>query len=126
MSDTTRVDLGPVSALGELPARVAVGTRSFFVVRQGEGYRLLSTVCPHQGGTVTDTGTRFECPLHNWKFDRQTGRCLNAPSRSLTSHTAVVEAGHLIASLPVEIAIDHVRPERSAKPGLTIRLLSHA
>jgi CMP-N-acetylneuraminate monooxygenase len=83
-------------------------------------------VCPHQGGTVADTGSRFECPLHNWKFDRHTGRCLNAPSRSLTSHPAAVEDGHLIASVPVETAIDHVRPERSAKAGLTIRLLSHA
>ena len=126
MSDTTRVDLGPVSALGALPARVDIGTRSFFVVRQDEGYRLLSTVCPHQGGTVADTGSRFECPLHNWKFDRQTGRCLNAPSRSLTSHPAAVEDGHLVASVPVETAIDHVRLEPSAKAGLTIRLLSHA
>ena len=126
MSDTTRVDLGPVTALGSLPARVDIGTRSFFVVRQDEGYRLLSTVCPHQGGTVADTGSRFECPLHNWKFDRHTGRCLNAPSRSLTSHPAAVEDGHLIALVPVETAIDHVRPERSAKVGLTIRLLSHA
>ncbi|MEO7158878.1 MAG: Rieske 2Fe-2S domain-containing protein, partial [Vicinamibacterales bacterium] len=100
MTDTTRVVLGPVSALAGLPARLEVGTRSFFLVRLDNGYRLLSTVCPHQGGTVTHTGTGFECPLHNWKFD-PTGRCLNAPSRSLTSHSVAIEDGVLIASMPV-------------------------
>ena len=109
MSDTTRVPLGPVAAFPSFPARVLVGSRSFFVVQHDGAYRLLSTLCPHQGGTVYDEGTRFECPIHNWRFDRQTGRCLNAPSRALASHAAVVEDGHLIAFLPVEAAIDHVR-----------------
>jgi CMP-N-acetylneuraminate monooxygenase len=126
MSDTTRVSLGPVAAFVEFPARVLVGSRSYFVVPHDGSYRLLSTVCPHQGGTVYDEGTRFECPIHNWRFDRQTGRCLNAPSRSLASHSAVVENGELIALLPADAPIDHVRAERSEKTGLTIRLMSHA
>ena len=126
MSDTTRVPLGPVAEFRSFPARVQVGSRSYFIVEHDGAYRLLSTVCPHQGGTVYDEGTRFECPIHNWRFDRQTGRCLNAPSRALASHAAVVEDGSLIAFLPVEAAVEHVREERSAKAGLTIRLMSHA
>lgn len=126
MSETTRVSLGPVAAFPSFPARIQIGSRSYFIVEHEGAYRLLSTVCPHQGGTVYDEGSRFECPIHNWRFDRQTGRCLNAPSRALASHAAVVDNGQLIALLPVDTPIDHVRPERSARTGLTIRLLSHA
>ena len=126
MSDTTRVSLGRVAAFPSFPARVLVGSRSYFIVRHDGGYRVLSTSCPHQGGTVYDEGTRFECPIHNWRFDRQTGRCLNAPSRALASHAAIVEDGELIGLLPVETPVDHVRAERAAKAGLTIKLMSHA
>lgn len=126
MSDTTRVSLGPVAAFASFPAPVQVGSRSYFIVQRDGAYWLLSTVCPHQGGTVFNEGTRFECPIHNWRFDHATGRCLNAPSRGLASHAAVVEDGALIAYLPVETPVDHVREEPAGKAGLTIRLLAHA
>lgn len=39
----------------------------------------VSTVCPHYGGplhleSATET---FYCPWHGWKFDAQTGQCIN-------------------------------------------------
>ncbi len=127
MTDTIRVDLGRADEFRELPARVTVGSRDFFLVRNASGYRLLSTICPHQGGTVFDDGTRFECPLHQWKFDRSTGRCLNAPSRELTSFPVQVQDGSLYADVAPEAHIDRIRqPLAVSKPSLTVRLYAHA
>lgn len=126
MTDTTRVSLGPLSAFTALPAPVTIGARGYFLVEQDGTYRLLSTVCPHQGGTIYDAGSCFECPIHNWKFDRQTGRCINAPSRALASYPVDIEDGLVIAHAPVNVPVDHVRHTSSARTGMTVRLLSHA
>ena len=125
MSD--RIRIGPADSFTRLPAVISEGSRSYFLVRQPSGFALLSNVCPHQGGAVYDKGTCFECPLHGWQFDRATGRCLNAPSRSLASIPVSVEDGVLYADLPAPVHVDRVsHGGRSAKAGLTIHLHSHA
>ena len=126
MSD--RIRIGRPDDFSRFPAVVTEGSRTYFLVRQPSGFALLSNVCPHQGGAVYDKGTCFECPLHGWQFDRLTGRCLNAPSRSL-ARIPVVEAedGVLFADLPRPAHVDRVaHGARSAKAGLTIALLSQA
>ena len=125
MSD--RIRIGSVDSFSRLPAVVTEGSRSFFLVRQPSGFALLSNVCPHQGGAVYDKGTCFECPLHGWQFDRKTGRCLNAPSRSLAMIPVSEEDGVLYAELPAPAHVDRVaHGGRSAKAGLSIHLHSHA
>ncbi len=122
-----RLRLGPADGFGRLPAVVSEGGRTFFLVRQASGFALLSNVCPHQGGAVYDKGTCFECPLHGWQFDRMTGRCLNAPSRSLAMIPVAVENGVLYADLPSPAHVDRVaHGARSTKAGLTLQLHSHA
>ena len=125
MSD--RIRIGSVDSFSRLPAVITEGSRSFFLVRHASGFALLSNVCPHQGGAVYDKGTCFECPLHGWQFDRKTGRCLNAPSRSLAMIPVSEEDGVLYADLPAPAHVDRVaHGGRSAKAGLTIHLHSHA
>jgi CMP-N-acetylneuraminate monooxygenase len=127
MTRTVRTRIGQVDELVELPARIATGSRTWFLVREADGYRLLSTVCPHQGGDVVDRGSCFECPLHGWRFDRQSGRCLNAPSKSLSSIAVTLEGGTLFADLPGAGTFEHVgRSALVAKPGLTVHLHAHA
>ena len=124
MSD--RIRIGRPDDFSRFPAVVTEGSRAYFLVRQPSGFALLSNVCPHQGGAVYDKGTCFECPLHGWQFDRLTGRCLNAPSRSL-ARIPVVEAedGVLFADLPRPAHVDRVaHGARSGKAGLTIALHS--
>jgi CMP-N-acetylneuraminate monooxygenase len=121
-----RTRLGPVDGFTVLPAAVAVGTRTFFLVNDGTAFRLLSNVCPHQGSAVYDEGSRFECPLHGWRFDRATGRCLNAPSRALSSVPAYVEDGVLYADLPGEARRDHVAGRGGTSVGLRVQLHAHA
>jgi CMP-N-acetylneuraminate monooxygenase len=123
----SRIRVGPADSFHRLPAVISEGTRNYFLVRQASGFALLSNVCPHQGGAVYDKGTCFECPLHGWQFDRLTGRCLNAPSRALAAIPVTVEDGILFAEIPAPVHTDRVaHGGRSAKPGLTVQLHSHA
>lgn len=123
----TRTRLGAIGEFADLPAKITQGARTFFLVRDNAGYRLLSSVCPHQGGEVSDRGTSFECPLHGWRFDRVTGRCLNAPSKALSAVPVFVDNGVLYAELPGEGSFERVRKAVSvSKPGLSVHLHAHA
>ena len=126
MTEHQRRVLGRVEDFQELPAKVAVDGRSYFLVRDAAGYRLLSTICPHQGGTVVDEGTRFQCPIHNWQFDRSTGRCLNAPSRTLTSYPVVIDNGRLLVELPSDRSATARAGVKIAPTDLVVRLHAHA
>jgi len=123
-----RIRIGRPEDFSRFPAVVTEGSRTYFLVRQASGFALLSNVCPHQGGAVYDKGTCFECPLHGWQFDRLSGRCLNAPSRSLAMIPVVEdEHGVLFADLPRPVHVDRVaHGARPAKAGLTIALHAHA
>jgi len=122
-----RIRLGRPEDFSRFPAVVTEGSRAYFLVRQPSGFALLSNVCPHQGGAVYDKGTCFECPLHGWQFDRLTGRCLNAPSRSLGFIPVVEDDGVLFAELPRPAHVDRVaHGGRAPKAGLTVALHSHA
>jgi len=123
-----RIRIGRPEDFSRFPAVVTEGSRTYFLVRQASGFALLSNVCPHQGGAVYDKGTCFECPLHGWQFDRLSGRCLNAPSRSLAMIPVVEdEHGVLFADLPGPVHVDRVaHGARLAKAGLTIALHAHA
>jgi nitrite reductase/ring-hydroxylating ferredoxin subunit len=100
------IRLGPAGEFRRFPALVSEGLRTYFLVRSGEGFALLSNVCPHERGSVYDKGTCFECPLHGWQFDRKTGRCLNEPDFGLAEFPVVIEDGVLFADIPHGKAFD--------------------
>src|SRR4029077_1204801 len=77
-------------------------------------------------GAVYDEGSRFECPPHGWRFDRVTGRCLNAPSRALSAIPAYVEDDELYADLPGEARLDRVVARGGTSVGLGVQLHAHA
>ena len=120
--------VGAVSSFIEGPTSVTVRNRSYFVMPDEEGgYKLLSAVCPHLGGSIENTGTEFRCPNHGWRFDYG-GNCKNAPLEQMSSVPVLVSDGHLYADLPVDDR-EHVANAHS-KRGLvshcTIELHSHA
>ena len=96
------MDLGPVTAFTKFPATVYLGNWSFFLVYGKEGYKLFSTVCPHQGGEVIDWGTCFMCPDHGWRYEQNGGECINGPIARMTSYTVTVQDGRLIADVPID------------------------
>ena len=56
LTKNVKIDIGAESAFPTLPAPVEIGSASYFLIKTRDGYRLLSRVCPHQGGTVEDGG----------------------------------------------------------------------
>ena len=50
--------------------------------------------CPHAGGPLEEGPVRnceVTCPLHDYKFDLTTGRCLTDPSLALSTYPVFVE-----------------------------------
>ena len=100
-----KIDIGAESAFPTLPAPVEVGGGSYFLVKNRDGYRLMSRVCPHQGGTVEDGGGQFVCQNHGYQYDKDGGKCLNAEGGlRMKSYVVNVKDGRLIALAPVEKA----------------------
>src|SRR5499427_5479175 len=95
-----KVDIGAASAFPTLPAPVEVGGASYFLIKTRDGYKLLSRVCPHQGGTVREIGPSFICRTHGYRYDKDGGKCLNAPELRMKSYVVNVKDGRLIALLP--------------------------
>src|SRR6516162_5094379 len=95
-----KVDIGAESAFPTLPAPVEVGDASYFLIKTRDGYKLLSRVCPHQGGTVREIGPSFICRTHGYRYDKDGGKCLNAPELRMKSYAVNVKDGRLIALLP--------------------------
>jgi UDP-MurNAc hydroxylase len=82
--DYLEASLAPTRRAGE---RIAKGAQA----SEGEEWRFGEYVverrCPHLGGDLARFGDRhgrvLTCTLHGWRFDLETGRCLNAAGESL-------------------------------------------
>ncbi len=93
-----KVDLGEESSLPTLPLSVEVGEAKFFLVNGSDGYKLLSVICPHQGGEVQDEGEElFTCDGHGWQFDKNDGVCVHQPHVRMRSIRVDMENGRLSA-----------------------------
>lgn len=61
--------------------------------RNGEIHALENTCC-HRGGPLGDgslQGSEVSCPWHGWRFDLETGECLNSPGDRVRTYTVDVE-----------------------------------
>ena len=98
-----RVDLGEESSFTEFPVPVKVGDASYFLVHGRDGYRLLSTLCPHQGGEVMDEGgDQFVCDGHGWQYEKADGTCLGRPDFRMKAFLVTVQEKRLVALVPDE------------------------
>ena len=102
-SKKVRVDLGDESQFTDLPKLVKVGTANFFLVKGSDGYRMLSTLCPHQGGEVEDVGDDvFVCDTHGYEYEKDDGRCVNNPTLGMKVFLVTQQEGRLVALVPDE------------------------
>lgn len=98
-----RVDLGEESAFTSFPAPVKVGDASYFLVRGRDGYKLLSTVCPHQGGEIMDEGDdTFVCDGHGWQYEKGEGACVTRADFRMKAFLVTVQQSRLVALVPDE------------------------
>lgn len=83
------IDLGPIDIvpLGEGRA-YTLASQTIAVFRQRDG-KLFATdnTCPHREGPLADGiigAGKLICPLHMWKFDLHTGKCLGEDAQLRT------------------------------------------
>ena len=102
-SKKIRIDLGEQSSFKVFPAPVKVGDASYLLVHGLDGYKLLSTLCPHQGGEVVDEGDDlFVCDGHGWQYDKTDGKCASRPDFRMKSFLVTVQENRLVALVPDE------------------------
>lgn len=74
------------------------GGRELALYRVGENYYCVENFCPHKGAPLADCpvrGAAVTCDWHGWRFDLQTGACLNRVSEPIETYEVVVENGLL-------------------------------
>jgi nitrite reductase/ring-hydroxylating ferredoxin subunit/alkylhydroperoxidase/carboxymuconolactone decarboxylase family protein YurZ len=84
---------------GRNPVRVACDGRELFIFRAPEGIRVYDSRCPHQVTNIPELaadGDRLTCPKHGWKFDLNTGTCVEKGNRPLTMYPSRMEAGRIL------------------------------
>ena len=98
-----RIDLGPVDFIppGEGRAYV-VNDLTIAVFRQRDG-QLFATDnhCPHRQGPLADGifgAGKVICPLHAWKFDLESGRCLGE-NVAIPIYPVRVVSGHIMVEI---------------------------
>jgi cytochrome b6-f complex iron-sulfur subunit len=74
-------------------AMVSIGGVALAVVRTGaSSFVALSRICPHQGGTVQQSGSGFQCPVHGATFS-ETGQWIGGQrTTSLHAYTTSYDA----------------------------------
>jgi nitrite reductase/ring-hydroxylating ferredoxin subunit len=91
----------PVDAIadGEVK-RIENKTRTVFVYRDGDTFKVYDSHCPHQVTNIPHLaleGKTLTCPKHSWKFDISTGACIEKGKHPLKGFETQVEDGKLYA-----------------------------
>ena len=100
-------DLGPIEEFTRTPLTAAViGRLKVVVTYQGGQFGVLSGVCNHAGGPLTDgrlDGEYVVCPWHHWKYHCRTGQGEPGYEQDAVPRYDVrVEGGRLLGSeMPV-------------------------
>ncbi|MDA0223790.1 MAG: Rieske 2Fe-2S domain-containing protein [Proteobacteria bacterium] len=90
-------DLGALDGFADGQATyIKIDYRSLFVFRKGETIRVYDSTCPHQVTNIPELAiceNHLTCPKHAWKFDLETGDCIEKGNHPLKSFEARVENG---------------------------------
>lgn len=91
------IELGAAERFTEFPAELRIGRDAYYLVKDGDGFRLLLRTCPHAGYEVEAEDGGFYCYMHGWSFDGKTGKCLNVKGAELASYEVELRDGILYA-----------------------------
>ena len=90
-------DLGPLEDFAEGQATyLKVGYRSLFVYRKGTLLKVYDSTCPHQVTNIPELAiceNHLTCPKHQWKFDLETGECIEKGTHPLKSFEVRLQDG---------------------------------
>ena len=118
MTRKVKIDIGAESDFTRMPAKVSVAGSDYFLVNTRDGFKLLSVVCPHQGGTIGDEGDAFVCDTHAYEYEHDGGRCITNPDLRMKSFVVNVVDGRMIALAPDETEAS------SPQAGLTVQQIA--
>ena len=102
MTRKVKIDIGAETEFARLPAKVPAAGADYFLGNTRDGYKLLSMVCPHQGGCVGSDDGKFVCDTHGYEYEHDGGRCTTSPDLRLKSFVVNVVDGRMIALAPDE------------------------
>ena len=91
------VSVGRVEAWADQQVKeVKVHKKPMSVVRLGERFFALNSICPHMGGPLSCGPVaegKLHCPWHDWSFDIESGKSPNG--HCLTRYHVKVENGEV-------------------------------
>ena len=110
-----------------LPHKVTIKGDTYYIVEDGNKYKLLSSTCPHQGAKIQLDDDVFSCPVHGWEFDLS-GRCVNIKNQSLYSTELVQSGDTLLVDLKkLNSVVDRrLKSEKSTSIDIDFKVHAHA
>jgi nitrite reductase/ring-hydroxylating ferredoxin subunit/alkylhydroperoxidase/carboxymuconolactone decarboxylase family protein YurZ len=94
-------DLGALDDFADGEATyLKIDYRTLFVFRKGANVRVYDSNCPHQATNIPELSiceNHLTCPKHQWKFDLETGECIEKGNQPLKSFEARVNDGFVQA-----------------------------
>src|SRR5438034_10179105 len=96
---------------------VQAGGLDLALVRTVDGLFALDNLCPHTGGSLGEglvQGRTVTCPLHNWQFDCQTGKCLTEKREPQRRYPVKIEQGNVLIEVPDPVVAEFQEPTISA------------
>lgn len=100
-----------VGSVNELEGKTLKGYRIFgkvvAVLNKGNGnYEAIEAGCKHQGADLTEgelKGWVVTCPRHGWRYNLESGNCVNHDSLPLKKYAIKIESGDIhISFQPIE------------------------
>lgn len=87
-----------INEVKEGVSRLDYNGRACFVNKTGDDYQIFDSRCPHQVTNIpllALEGITLTCPKHQWKFNVDTGECIEKGSRPLNRIDHKIEEGYL-------------------------------
>ena len=120
-----------VAKTSEVRPGNCIGTRlegNFIGIHNVDGqYYAVDNICPHVGGLLhagqLEDGV-VVCPIHQWKFDVKTGKCIWPEKCEIATYSVKVDAEHIFVDInspsqPIQhnpIRVYHTKTKRRSKP----------
>ena len=96
MTQFGKIKIADTDIKDQCPLNIKIYKKNYFLVFSEEsGFQLLSNECPHQGGKVLLKNDCLLCPVHFWKFDKQTGKSINIENQGLQKFLIYKEGNEL-------------------------------
>ncbi len=93
-------EIGQLDQFAESVTFLEVDGKGIFVYRQPEEWVVYDRICPHQQTHLHKedvSGNCIECTRHHWRFDLDTGECIEKGDRPLKRYPVKIEDNNLFA-----------------------------